>query len=80
MKTLNVRKFKKHDHIIGREYTEEYVVKDDNDVEKYIGHELEQLDEDMFSEQFDDIHAMHELKNGDYNIDLGDFYLSVEIK
>jgi len=80
MKTLNVNKVKKHDHIVGEEYDEEYQVRNDNDVERFIGHELEQLNDELFSNQHDDIDAIHELRDGDYSIDLGDFYLNVEVK
>lgn len=78
MKTLNVSKVKKHDHIVGEEYEEEYPVKDGDDVKMYIGHELEKLDDEL--DQHEDIDAIHELKDGDCSIDLGDFYLNVEVK
>lgn len=76
MRKLTVNKLKKHEHIVGEEYTEEYYARDSKAVDLYIGHELTDADEDEQS----DIDFIYELKNGSYTLDIGDFWLDVEIE
>lgn len=80
MKTLLVSKVKKHKHIVGQECQHKFHVKEAGELRRYIGHHLRGIDSELYDEQLEDIENIFNLTPGDYTVDLGDFYLNVEIK
>lgn len=79
-KGITFTRVKKHDHIVGDEYTEEAVVKDGMELHAYYGILFGEMPSEVHDEQKEDIEAILNLKNGDYSLDHGDFWLNVEIE
>lgn len=79
-KGITFTRFKKHEHIVGDEYTEEAVVKDGADLRMYYGILFGEMPSEVHDEQKEAIEAILNLENGDYSLDHGDFWLNVEIE
>jgi hypothetical protein len=80
LKVLSVERRKNYEHVIGKEFKEKYVAKDERDIRLYIGEYLDNLYGEVYDQHENDIESIYNLKNGFYAIDDGDFTLYVDIQ
>lgn len=80
MKNVLIEKKKAHQHIIGKEFSEEYAVLKKEDMNVYVGHIIESLDPETYDYHQEEINAIYNLEDGTYSIEDGDFNYYITIK